>query len=473
MNPLKSKIENALYDISSLGTKNVQHIQGLTLYHHLVRVQKILASWGCDENTQVAGLYHSLYSTEYFTLKFFDIHNRKILQDKLGVQVENLVYLFAILDRKSITCNLSKTNFEFKNYITQEVTNCEYSEGVSLIHILFANDLDHIRVMDVGTQVADFKKYAQFYSILNCEAQVELSKIVSMNENPQKTDNTTFIRFIAHSGVQIADSNTSIVIDPWLYDSRRDSPIIEGLDPTQKTIDYLIPAPRNTAIELSPDIVCLSHFHTHHSPLREIVEFAKIKNITVICPPLTEIKLETLKKKIGAHIFSKISFIFVNVDREITIKGALIKVYTHWKRSVHLIYNIHLNSKSIMHIVDAQLEQRTKDLLPLHAGWERVHNTKPDFLFIGAAGHLLKKIHNGKRIITNATTLTPIQAAKLAVRIMPRYVGIIGLYNHSVWDDRLEMTMSSGEAETQFHWCLSYLAPSIHMKKLIPGDIFD
>ncbi len=467
MNLFTSKIEKAKIDIEQLGTKNIKHTRGSTLYHHLVRVQEILSFWEAEEAVQVAALYHSVYSTEYFSKVTLTTNARSDMQSKLGVLVENIVYLFSILDRDSVIFDEKNNVITFKNYITKELVTCDHSTGVALVHIMLANDIDHISIVGIGSQLSIFNKYRKLRALLTVQAKCELDKIIPQDLNLK--DSSTVIRFIAHSGVQIADKTISVVVDPWLYDSRRDSPIIEGLDPTQRTIDYLIPEPKNTAQELAPDIICLSHFHTHHSPLKEIVEFAKIKDITVICPPLDKNKLRLLQTKIGDYIFGKITFKFVENNQEITIKNVTIQAMVHKVDMIHLLFTINLNNKSITHIVDAHLASSAS---PSTSGyWSKLYGTRPDFLFIGAAGHLLKKIEHGERMIEEASTLTPVQAAQLASKIMPKEAGIIGIYNHSVWDDRYEMAFGTQEAESQFYWGLSYLAPSIKIRKLLPGDI--
>ncbi len=452
----------------------VLHTRGFSFFHHLVRVQEILASWGCDEETQLVALCHALYTTQSFKSAFLDINNRTVLQEKIGAQAEHIVYMFALLDRESITYDVGKNQFIFRNYVTGEVSSCSYMDGLTLIHLMLANDIDHIDVVSMAFQRQNFRKYKSVRQFLKSSAQCELDKLIPLKETlPKEQDYDTFIRFIGHSGVQIANSKTSVVIDPWLYDSSREKPIIEGFDPTQRTIDYLIPEPRLTTNELSPDIICLSHFHTHHSPLREITEFAKLKEVTIICPPLTDEKLASLRKKIGDYIYSRIHFIFVSNTQEIKIGETIIQTSPHWiDTAVHLIFYVQLSGKSLIHIVDAVANHSDFQSLSFSKEWEWAYNVRPDFLFVGAAGHLLKMIRNGKRIVLEATTLTPAQAALLTSRVLPRYAGVIGIYNHSVWDDRYEMTASVGDAESQFNWCLSYLAPSVQVKKLLPGDTF-
>lgn len=462
MDIFKSKIDRAKDDLTVLGTKQTRHTRGQSLYHHLVRVQEILASWDCSLEVQLAGLYHSLYTTEYFSKHILNPEERDVLQNKIGNLAENIVHLFSKIQRESLSYSTEKNIFTFKNYGADETITCSYDEGIAILHIMLANDIDRIGVIGVGLQLEGYKKYTAHRNLLNAKAQRALNTLTYPSKDKGQESSKTFIRFIAHSGVQIADDSVSVVIDPWLYDSNRESPIIEGFDPTQRTIDYLLPEPKNTILELAPNIICLSHFHTHHSPYREIIECVKIKTVTIVCPPLTEDKLTTLRQKMGDYMFNRITFNFINTDTTLEIDGVRIDVFPHKKEVLHLAFHIQFNKKSLIHIVDASYTDN----------WDRIYDTQPDFLFIGAAGHIEKRVVAGVRTLEEQATLTPTQAAKLTARILPQYAGIIGIYNHSVWDDRYEMGSSVADAEAQFYWGLSYLAPSIKVKKLLPGDTF-
>jgi len=474
MQIFKPKIDAILETLEKLGTKNIRHSRG-TLYEHLVRVQGILVSWDCDLDTQFAGLCHSVYSTAYFKKTVIDTTDRKKLQILLGERAEQLVFLFSQLDRSNIEYLPEQKTFTIRNYQTQEKLDCTFTEGISLIHIMLANDIDHIGTTGVGSVYNSYKKYTPFRNILQTRALTELLKLVPADTGAKyESRKKVHVRFIAHSGVHITDGITSLVIDPWLFDSRRDKSLIQGFNPTQRTVDYLIPEPRNNVTELIPDVVCLSHFHTHHSPLNEIIEFLKLKPLTIICPMLTDDELALLKQKIGNLLFERITFIFIEKDEEITIGSLHIKAMVHLTTPItHVMFFIKLGDVSIMHIVDAHANDEDDVLMdaPFSKKWNRTNNLEPDFLFIGAAGHLKKIIRNGTRLITGGS-LTPLQAAQLTSRIMPKNVGIIGIYNHSVWDERSELKLSIGEAESQFYWCVSYLTPSVTVRKLLPGDTF-
>ena len=63
-----------------------------TLLHHLIGTRTLLREWGAKEYVQDAGLYHSVYGTEYFQ------PNLNVTRDQvreiIGIDAERLVDLF-------------------------------------------------------------------------------------------------------------------------------------------------------------------------------------------------------------------------------------------------------------------------------------------------------------------------------------------------------------------------------------------
>ena len=102
MNIFKNKIEKTLDFVESLGSKNIKHAKGLSLFEHLKRVKDILEKWELDETTLLAGLCHSLYSTEYFKYNLLNTNDRDNLKKEIGEDAERIVYYFSILNRENV-----------------------------------------------------------------------------------------------------------------------------------------------------------------------------------------------------------------------------------------------------------------------------------------------------------------------------------------------------------------------------------
>ena len=76
-------------------TETIQHLDK-TLFDHLWGTYSILKEQGKPEYVCLAGLFHSVYETEYF--KFNTPYSRDEVKDLIGDQAEQLVYEF---------CNIS------------------------------------------------------------------------------------------------------------------------------------------------------------------------------------------------------------------------------------------------------------------------------------------------------------------------------------------------------------------------------
>lgn len=279
------------------------------------------------------------------------------------------------------------------------------------------------------------------------------------------------MRFIAHAGIQIKTLTRSVVVDPWLHPSDLRNPVLEGFSPGSKTIDYLIPEPKNTALDIAADVILLSHFHTHHSPIREITELLEIRPLTIICPRLSDKKQEELELALGERLFARITLHFIEKDTVIDLgSGVEVSCLTH-THPEHLAFFIKTKNTSVLHISDASVNE-DKLRNDFSKTWDKFFALRPDFLFMGAGGHNQIILSGANRDISENGTFTPVQAAKFVARLLPKHAGVIGVYNFSIWDNRQEYAMSTEDIEGMFYWGVSYLAPSVKVHILRPGDSF-
>ncbi len=98
---------------------------GRTLGVHLVKTHDMMVKWGCPDTWCKAGLFHSVYGTEFFTKVTTD---RDSVKKAVGEKVETLVYLF---------CELPKKRISF-------LINCDYDQNtkMALLAIAAANSLE-------------------------------------------------------------------------------------------------------------------------------------------------------------------------------------------------------------------------------------------------------------------------------------------------------------------------------------------
>lgn len=73
-----------------------------TLWDHLIGTFRILEAWGAPPDVCLAGLLHSVYSTQYFTPAVVPVVRRREVAKCVGEDAEQLAHWFCVLDRESI-----------------------------------------------------------------------------------------------------------------------------------------------------------------------------------------------------------------------------------------------------------------------------------------------------------------------------------------------------------------------------------
>lgn len=75
---------------------------GASLWNHLLGTYEILRGWGVCADVCLAGLIHSIYSTQYFRTAIVSSTRRKVIASKVGERAERLAHLFCTVDRQAI-----------------------------------------------------------------------------------------------------------------------------------------------------------------------------------------------------------------------------------------------------------------------------------------------------------------------------------------------------------------------------------
>ncbi len=93
--------------LRELGADGVKH-SGRTFLDHLVGTAAFLEKWGCDDEVCKAGLFHSIYGTEYFHGGVLSFEERDRVRKKLGARAERLAWIFCAFDRRSVYAAIAK-----------------------------------------------------------------------------------------------------------------------------------------------------------------------------------------------------------------------------------------------------------------------------------------------------------------------------------------------------------------------------
>jgi hypothetical protein len=141
---------NLLQLLLKLKTHVTEH-SGRTLLDHLVGTFVILVSWDAAPTICLAGLTHSIYSTESFRSEVFPPTeaSRKRLQTIVGEETEALVYLFAAKTGQTFVSQVVKRRHDRDinradgGYIIEDrFSPCSLQVG--------ARDLDRLAMIDLA-----------------------------------------------------------------------------------------------------------------------------------------------------------------------------------------------------------------------------------------------------------------------------------------------------------------------------------
>ncbi|MFI2710860.1 DUF6817 domain-containing protein [Micromonospora sp. NPDC018662] len=138
------------------GAEQIAHPGG-TLYAHLCRVGARLAALGCGAEAQAAGLTHAAYGTDGFDHALLDRADRAVLRDLIGVDAEELTYLYGACDRGRTWRALAETG-QVVDRFTGRVSTPDAARLRSLVDLSIVNELD---VIEQDPTVAD--RYGSFF----------------------------------------------------------------------------------------------------------------------------------------------------------------------------------------------------------------------------------------------------------------------------------------------------------------------
>lgn len=110
------------YDFFLSISKDVAHSNS-TYLDHCQNIYNILKDIGADEEVCLAGLYHSVYGTEYFNLG--QVFNRDVIKELIGSRAEELVHIFCELRNRHYV--ILTNSFNFSKQVHYDLACIEYA----------------------------------------------------------------------------------------------------------------------------------------------------------------------------------------------------------------------------------------------------------------------------------------------------------------------------------------------------------
>lgn len=104
-----------------VGADQIEHTEKGYL-PHAIGVHNLMREWGCDEELCRAGLFHSIYGTEYFQRFTLPVERREEIRQRIGERAERIAYWNCAMDRASFDQAVERRSppYRFRDRITGE-----------------------------------------------------------------------------------------------------------------------------------------------------------------------------------------------------------------------------------------------------------------------------------------------------------------------------------------------------------------
>lgn len=152
------------------------------LFNHLIGTYNILRKWKCHEDTCFAGLLHSIYGNDFFTVKTET--DRSVIKNLIGEKAEELVYIF----NKNRYENKEVSIISFANALEQDMfhvlDNVYDKKDIDDFYFYF-RDMVPWRFLGFGKDPTKWRKFTYY---LNFKNKIE-SKLKTISQNILKNLN--------------------------------------------------------------------------------------------------------------------------------------------------------------------------------------------------------------------------------------------------------------------------------------------
>ena len=164
---------------------DVRH-SGRSLTDHLLGVEAILLRWGAPAAVQAAGLFHSIYGTEYFRRAIQSHEARDEVREVIGAEAEDLAWLYGGLRIDSLLQNLRSGGTEHAVSVRWSDAPLTVSpDQFRALTLIFAanwlEQLDRMRAMSKAGRLDDMRLISGW---LGGAAQQDLDAAHGFNVTP-------------------------------------------------------------------------------------------------------------------------------------------------------------------------------------------------------------------------------------------------------------------------------------------------
>jgi len=139
---MDEQLENRLRFLRKANTEGMPH-SDRGLLDHLLGTRQLLVEWEARPALCDAGLFHSVYGTEYFELQAVPLTMRNEVQQLIGDEAESLAWLFCMIRREALYENPGREgDFRVQHRLTDEWLPLTKIQFQDLFTLALANSLE-------------------------------------------------------------------------------------------------------------------------------------------------------------------------------------------------------------------------------------------------------------------------------------------------------------------------------------------
>jgi hypothetical protein len=175
---MDEQLENRLRFLRKANTETMPHSER-GLFDHLLGTRQLLVEWGARPALCDAGLFHSIYSTEFYEPAAVPLTSRNDVRQLIGEESESLVWLFCIMRRETLLdLNLERQrDFTVQNRLSGEQIPLSDTQFGDLVTLTIANSLEPFPRLSWKGRRDCSRHFHRYRSIAIPAAQVAIDRI--------------------------------------------------------------------------------------------------------------------------------------------------------------------------------------------------------------------------------------------------------------------------------------------------------
>ena len=139
---MDEQLEKRLRFLRKANTEGMPH-SDRGLLDHLLGTRQLLVEWEARPALCDAGLFHSVYGTEYYELQAIPLSMRNEVQQLIGDEAESLAWLFCMIRRETLYENPGREGeFRVQHRLTDEWLPLTKIQFQDLLTLTIANTLE-------------------------------------------------------------------------------------------------------------------------------------------------------------------------------------------------------------------------------------------------------------------------------------------------------------------------------------------